>query len=149
MPTDWYTPRSLFNFSWRASRREYFAIQILGAFVIYLPLLFIMSFDAGPGPDGQRGVVPLLPLLVIAVLYLSLWIAAFVVMLAVAVRRMHDQEKSGWFLLLGFIPLIGWIFSLIFIFTPGDEEENLYGPNPRHAPRPGKAHADDLERVFD
>jgi uncharacterized membrane protein YhaH (DUF805 family) len=149
MPTDWYTPRSLFNFSWRASRREYFLIQILGVLAIYLPLLLMVPFFPRSELNAQTDMVPTAPILILGVLQFAISIAAFVAMLAAAVRRMHDQEKSGWLLLLGFIPFIGWIFSLIFVFTRGDEEENLYGPNPRYEPRPVKVPADDLERVFD
>jgi uncharacterized membrane protein YhaH (DUF805 family) len=149
MPTDWYMPRSLFNFSWRASRREYFLIQLLGVLAIYLPLLLMVPFFPRGELNPQAEMALTVPILILGVLQFAILIAAFVAMLAVAVRRMHDQEKSGWLLLLGFIPFIGWIFSLIFVFTRGDEEENLYGPNPRHDPRPGKVSAVDLERVFD
>ena len=50
---------------------------------------------------------------------------------ALAVRRLHDTERSGWWLLLIFLPLIGAIVLIIFLVqdsTPGD---NAYGPNPK------------------
>jgi uncharacterized membrane protein YhaH (DUF805 family) len=48
--------------------------------------------------------------------------------LAVAVRRMHDVDKSGWFLLIGFIPLIGWLVLLYFAVQPGTSGPNRFGP---------------------
>jgi uncharacterized membrane protein YhaH (DUF805 family) len=68
------------------------------------------------------------PLLFLAVIcYLGIVVPS----LAVGVRRLHDTGKSGWFLLLGLIPLLGGIVLLVFTVqdsTPGD---NQYGPNPK------------------
>lgn len=50
--------------------------------------------------------------------------------IAVAVRRLHDQDKSGWFLLLGLIPLAG-IVLLVFYFLEGTKGDNQYGPDPK------------------
>ncbi len=50
--------------------------------------------------------------------------------LAVTVRRLHDVGRSGWFVLLVFIPLIGAIVLLIWEVSPGQPEENQWGANP-------------------
>lgn len=55
----------------------------------------------------------------------------FVPGLAVGVRRMHDQDKSGWWLLIGLIPIIGWIGLIIFYLTDGTRGTNQYGPDPK------------------
>ncbi len=47
--------------------------------------------------------------------------------LAVFVRRMHDINKSGWFYLLIFIPIIGWIILLIWLCRPSDQGPNRFG----------------------
>jgi uncharacterized membrane protein YhaH (DUF805 family) len=57
-------------------------------------------------------------------------LAVFVVglsALSVAVRRMHDTDKSGWMLLLGLIPFVGWIVVLIFALLPGTPNQNRFG----------------------
>lgn len=41
--------------------------------------------------------------------------------LAVGVRRLHDIDKSGWFLLLWFIPIIGWIILIVWVIQEGKE----------------------------
>lgn len=51
--------------------------------------------------------------------------------LAVAFRRLHDTGKSGWWLLIGLIPLIGSIILLVFFCTDSDANDNQYGPNPK------------------
>ncbi|MFI0937342.1 DUF805 domain-containing protein [Streptomyces sp. NPDC021020] len=50
---------------------------------------------------------------------------------AVTCRRLHDIGKSGWFALLGFIPLIGVIIMLVFTTTEGDRGRNAYGLDPK------------------
>lgn len=56
------------------------------------------------------------------------FMAIFVPFLAVTVRRLHDTGGSGWWWLLGAIPLVGTIFLIIFLAIPGNREANKYGP---------------------
>ena len=51
--------------------------------------------------------------------------------IAVAVRRLHDIGRSGWFYLIGLIPLIGWIFMIVWFCTDSQPGDNQYGPNPK------------------
>ena len=51
--------------------------------------------------------------------------------LAVCVRRLHDTGRSGWILLVVFIPIIGTIWILILLLKEGNSFENEYGPNPK------------------
>ncbi len=58
-------------------------------------------------------------------------LAVLVPSLAVTVRRLHDTDRTGWWLLIGLIPIIGAIVLLVFTLldsTPGD---NKYGANPK------------------
>lgn len=52
--------------------------------------------------------------------------------IAIAVRRLHDTNKSGWMLLIGLIPLVGAIILLVFYFTDSDRGANNYGPSPKY-----------------
>ncbi|MFT2719850.1 DUF805 domain-containing protein [Deinococcus sp. A31D244] len=51
--------------------------------------------------------------------------------LAVSVRRLHDTGRSGWWVLLGLIPVLGWIALIIFMATDGEVDSNKWGPNPK------------------
>jgi uncharacterized membrane protein YhaH (DUF805 family) len=55
-------------------------------------------------------------------------LALFLPTLAVAVRRLHDTDRSGWMLLIGFIPLIGSIILLVFFCQRGTPGPNRFGP---------------------
>jgi uncharacterized membrane protein YhaH (DUF805 family) len=48
--------------------------------------------------------------------------------IAVGVRRLHDTGRSGFWLLLWFVPVVGWIIVLIFLVQPGSPDPNAYGP---------------------
>jgi uncharacterized membrane protein YhaH (DUF805 family) len=51
--------------------------------------------------------------------------------LAVTVRRLHDTDRSGWWILIGLVPVVGWIVLLVFMFIDSNPYENQYGPNPK------------------
>lgn len=57
--------------------------------------------------------------------------------LAVSVRRLHDTDRSGWFLLLALIPIVGAIILLIFHVQDSKPGPNRFGPNPKDPAVPG------------
>ena len=63
------------------------------------------------------------------VLYVVYALAVLLPSLAIAVRRLHDTGKTGWFILLGLIPLIGFIVLIVFYVQPSDGP-NHFGPGP-------------------
>jgi uncharacterized membrane protein YhaH (DUF805 family) len=60
-------------------------------------------------------------------------LATFIPGLALAFRRLHDTNKSAWFLLVAFSPLVGFIILLVFYFIDSDRTANNYGPSPKYA----------------
>ena len=60
-------------------------------------------------------------------------ILIFVPTLAAAVRRLHDTGKSGWWILLVFVPILGAIWLIILLATEGEHRKNNYGENPKIA----------------
>jgi len=53
--------------------------------------------------------------------------------IAVGIRRLHDTDKSGWWLLIGLIPLVGAIVLIVFFATEGTRQPNQWGPSPKFA----------------
>jgi hypothetical protein len=66
-----------------------------------------------------------------SVLRLLFALAIFLPGLAVAVRRLHDTGRSGWWLLLSFIPIVGAIILIVWLATDGDPNPNMHGPSPK------------------
>lgn len=112
------------NFKGRARRSEYWFIQLflvatnLAAAAIDLALMDgdVDRFIA----NGGGGIVGLI------------WILATIVpALAVLVRRLHDTNRSGWWALIGLVPIIGTIAILVFTVTDSTQGDNRYGASPK------------------
>lgn len=69
-------------------------------------------------------------------------LAMLVPNIAVTVRRFHDQDKSGWFYLLSFIPYVGGLIMIIFMCQAGTRGPNRFGSDPLGRPD------QNLDRVF-
>lgn len=96
------------NFSGRSMRSEYWY------WVLFTLLVNILANIIDPGGTlaGLAGLVFLLP------------------GLAVAVRRLHDIGRSGWWLLVGLIPVLGWIYLIYLYIQPSEPQPNRFGPPP-------------------
>ncbi len=64
------------------------------------------------------------------ILYFVFAVAVLVPSIAVAIRRLHDTNKTGWLLLLQLIPIVGFIILFVFMVTAGDAGANPYGEGP-------------------
>lgn len=115
--------RHAFDFSGRSPRREYW-LFVLQTYVLILLAVLVAGLSAEPGaaPNAVSSAFMIVAGIVL--------VGGIIPHLAVSVRRLHDQDKSGIALLLGLIPLIGGFIILFFMVTEGDEGENIYGPNP-------------------
>ena len=115
------------DFSGRSRRKEYWMF-ILG-YVIALGALTAIGGVLGAfsgGADGP-GVVGLFFIGLIVIFVLGLFIPS----LAVQVRRFHDQDKSGWFVLLGLVPYVGGLIVLVFMCLEGTNGPNRFGDDPK------------------
>ena len=111
-------------FSGRARRSEYWWWALF-AFVVDLVVNAIGGFQPilvvlGRGPSGESTVWSLLA----AAVTLALLLPG----LAVFVRRLHDNGRSGWWWLIALVPLVGFIVLLVFLVQKGSPESNMYGP---------------------
>jgi len=112
--------RKYVDFSGRARRAEYWFFVLVNALIS----IAIQIVEAIFGISSGGGVGILSGLYGLAVLLPSL---------AVACRRLHDTNRSGWWLLIALIPIIGVIVLIIFAVQDSDEGTNKYGPNPKEA----------------
>ncbi len=123
----WYLAvlKNYVGFSGRARRTEYWMYTLINAIIIVI--LSVL------------GAIPHLGFfLILGYLY---ELGILLPSVAVTVRRLHDTNKSGWWILIGLIPLVGGIVLLIFTVLPGDRGPNRYGDDPKGVPaglrRPG------------
>ena len=110
------------DFSGRSGRKEYWMF-LLGYIVLTALIAILAGIAASLGSAGFSGTF--------LVLFVLLALALLIPSLAVQVRRFHDQDKSGWFILLSFIPYIGGIVVLVFMCLEGTKGSNRFGPDPK------------------
>lgn len=119
---DWYIQvwKKYAVFSGRARRKEYWYFALFNTLVL-IGLAVI---------DGILRGVPIyrVATLVLLILY---YLAVIIPAFAVSVRRLHDTGHSGWWMCIGFIPLIGAIILLAFHATDSQPGENRYGASPK------------------
>jgi uncharacterized membrane protein YhaH (DUF805 family) len=116
---DWYLKvlRNYANFEGRARRKEYWMFFLFN---------LIVSFGIGI-IDGILG----LKVGFMGTLGLLYTLGILVPSIAVGTRRLHDIDKSGWWQLLGFIPLIGVIVLIVWYASEGNTGSNRFGPDPK------------------
>lgn len=105
-------------FDGRARRKEYWYFM---SFNILISIVLII-IDVVIGTASLGGVGLLSGIYTLAVLIPGI---------AVSVRRLHDTNRNGWWMLIGLIPLIGGIVLLVFMVQDSQPGENQYGPNPK------------------
>ena len=101
------------TFSGRARRKEYWMFILFNMLIAF----GVNVVDAVLGMEGLLGGLYSL--------------AVFIPGWAVFTRRMHDIGKSGWWWLIGLVPVVGAIVLLVFMCTDSQPGDNAYGPNPK------------------
>ena len=124
----------LFGFDGRMRRLHYWLASFGAGFalsVFYLAVFMILFGIASTTGDVSAAMSS--PGMIIALLLLTLvyLVFAFWVSLAVQIKRWHDRDKSGWWVLINFVPFIGGIWALIECgFLEGTKGPNKFGPDP-------------------
>lgn len=108
-------------FSGRARRKEYWFF-VLFNIIISIVLAVIDGVTGSFSPEAGMGLLGGIYTL-----------AVLIPGIAVSVRRLHDTERSGWWLLIALVPLIGAIVLLVFMVQDSKPGQNQYGPNPKEA----------------
>jgi uncharacterized membrane protein YhaH (DUF805 family) len=114
------------EFTGRSRRKEYWSFQLV-FLLIYGPL-----YVGGLALQQDGGGIGTL-LLGLCILWS---LACLVPSLSCGVRRLHDIGKSGWWLLISLIPLVGGIIVIVFLATDSESGPNQYGPNPKLLEQP-------------
>jgi uncharacterized membrane protein YhaH (DUF805 family) len=118
---NWYVKvlKEYVTFSGRARRKEYWMYTLFSIifFIVAMTLDSLLGLNFAPLPYGY--------------IYALYALATFLPGLAVSVRRLHDVGKSGWFLFIALIPIIGGIWLLVLMCTAGASGDNEYGADPK------------------
>lgn len=102
-------------FSGRASRKEYWMFFLINV-VIGIVLNILISVTKSSGVS-----------FIFSAIYLLYVLALIIPSIAIGVRRLHDSDHSGWWLLIGLIPFLGALVVLYFLIIDGTHGSNRYG----------------------
>jgi len=119
-----YCLKNYAKFDGRAGRPEYWFYALFSTLIFFI-LQFLSSMLGLQ--YAMNELITVYPLA-------SIWqVVTFVPSLAVGVRRMHDINRSGFWLLFLLLPLIGWLLIMIFALLKGNDDDNDYG-SPKLSP---------------
>lgn len=110
------------GFSGRARRSEYWWF-FLFTMIVFIVASILDSVLFAPDPGSTRIIGPIYGLAALALLLPSL---------AVGVRRLHDTDRTGWWLLIGLVPIVGAILLIVW-YCQDSGPDNQYGPSPKSA----------------
>ncbi|MBA4226829.1 MAG: DUF805 domain-containing protein [Hyphomonas sp.] len=115
------------QFNGRARRSEYwgFTLFLILAFIaVVIVDVFVSVAVMDTDSYGDPGFLPIFTLL------LALY--SFLPSIAITVRRLHDQDLSGWLYLISLIPYIGGLILLVFMLLDGKPAPNKHGDSPKY-----------------
>ena len=105
------------DFNGRARRKEFWMFNLFAWIISSILSVIDLALDSSMGFSVLSSIFSLIIL---------------VPSLAVSVRRLHDVNKTGWYILLWFLPIIGWIWLIVLYATEGDQGSNQYGDDPKN-----------------
>lgn len=118
---NWYLGvlKKYVDFNGRARRKEYWffvLFNLIISCVLSAIDVFIGTYSVSAGVGLLAGLYAL---------------AVLLPGIGVTVRRLHDTGRSGWWILIALVPLVGWIVLLVFMLIDSQPGTNAYGPNPK------------------
>jgi uncharacterized membrane protein YhaH (DUF805 family) len=108
------------DFQGRARRAEYWMF-VLFQILVYIAVAILGMIVSG-GNSNSAAATGLMALVTLGLLLPSI---------AVTVRRLHDTNRTGWWILISFLPLIGGIWLLVLTVLDGTPANNRFGPDPK------------------
>lgn len=112
------------DFSGRSRRKEYWMFTLF-----YILVLFglVAAAAATADSDSDADIFGSL----FGIVMILFFVATLIPSIAVTVRRLHDQDKSGWWYLISLIPYLGGLVLFIFMCLDGTRGSNQYGSDPK------------------
>jgi uncharacterized membrane protein YhaH (DUF805 family) len=119
------------EFSGRSQRKEYW-MWVLFTIIVYAVCFALIAAGGAFSIDPDTGAPAFGILAWLGFGLLGIFaLASIIPSLSLVVRRLHDQDKSGWFILLSFIPYVGGIILFVFMCIDGTKGENRFGADPK------------------
>jgi len=112
-------------FDGRARRKEFWYFQ-LAVVAVYIAVIIVAVILGAISSTLGAIIYGLFGIAMLAIIIPSI---------GLTIRRLHDVDKSGWFILVSLIPLVGGLYLLYLLITEGTVGQNQYGPDPKAGER--------------
>ena len=141
--------RRYVDFQGRSRRMEFWMFALLN--VVVMTVIGAVLLAGFPWQElieaGETGIAPQLDMMnwgllgTGGILYLLWWLGTIIPTTAVAIRRLHDRDMSGWWYgavyigsflpLVNILAMVGWLVLLVLFLLPGTDGPNRFGPDPK------------------
>jgi len=111
-----------FTFAGRATRSEYWFYTLFVLLVAFVINMIHMTLGTALGFNNQNSIY--------IYAFITIYLVAYIPLIPLTVRRLHDKGRSGWWFFLTFVPVIGAAILIIWFCQKGTEGPNDYGPDP-------------------
>ncbi len=119
-----YAELKIFTAKGRLGRLRYFTYSVIAMLILQIIVAALIAVTGvQPPADGE-------PSTGFAIISLAAALPAILIAIVLGIRRLHDMNLSGWFILLALVPIVNILFSLALLFWPGTPGANRYGPPP-------------------
>jgi uncharacterized membrane protein YhaH (DUF805 family) len=113
------------DFNGRASRSQFWYYQLAAYIltsVLLVPLFIFIAISDFTSAEALTNISSISIFLVAFLLLFLVGLFLFIPNLAITVRRLHDTNRSGWFILISLVPIVGWIILLVVLALPSVEQ---------------------------
>ena len=115
------------QFTGRSRRKEYWMFFLFTFVVSFVLQILAGMLSGGRSENGMPSGLGMVVFIVLCLFALAILIPS----IALAFRRLHDTNRSAWWLLIGLVPFIGGIVLLVFYVMDGTPGPNKFGPDPK------------------
>ena len=126
--------RKYADFTGRARRMEFwlFWLLLIGIEIVFSILIGMVGGSMTALVDPSVGMAAMSgPAMGLWAVYGLIMLGLLIPSLAVSMRRLHDTNRSGWWILIGLIPFLGALVLIVFYLLDGTPGPNKYGPDPK------------------
>lgn len=120
-------------FDGRAPRSAYWWLMVPILLIYVVMMVFMATIVPFTQPDGSLGGAAVVPIIFGAIVYLAAMVYGLVMMIPMMVitgQRLHDTNRSAWWILISLVPFIGGIILIVFLTLRGTRGDNRFGPDP-------------------
>ncbi len=119
----------LFGFNGRIRRLQWWMGSLIIMGIVLAAVVVVMTLVGAIYGDYRNA--PAVVSMVFGSIFIACYVSIIWIQLALGVKRLHDKDMSGWWMLITFVPFGGFVLLVILGFLDGTQGPNRFGPSPK------------------